>query len=267
MDIEAERRRLAATFDGIAALYDAARPRHPEALIAHVIETAQLPPAGQVLEIGAGPGIATLPFAERGFEVLCLEPGAALAARCRNNLAAFPLVRVIEARFEDWEIEAGQFDLVMAAQSFHWTDPATAYGRVAEALRPGGWLAIFGNAPSPPPPGEPLHAAVQAAYARHAPDLGRGRPDGHGDYGQRIAGSGRYEEPRFRSFPWIACYDTDHYLQLLRTQSDHRSLGAAALEALLADVGSAIEAHGGVREVAYEARLWMARTHPGTGHN
>jgi SAM-dependent methyltransferase len=261
MDVEAQRRSLAATFDGVAALYDAVRPRHPEALIEHVVETAQLAPAARVLEIGAGPGIATLPFARRGFEMVCLEPGAALAAHCRENLAPYSRVVVLDTSFEAWPVEPAGFDLVMAAQAFHWTDPATAYHRVAEALRPLGWLAIFGNMPLAPPD-EPIFAAVNAAYREHAPALAEwraGKGHGHGDYLERIAQSGHFEAPELHSFPWTARYETDRYLQLLQTQSDHRSLPAQQREALLGAIGAAVETHGGGYEVRYEARLWMAR--------
>ncbi|MDJ0786268.1 MAG: class I SAM-dependent methyltransferase [Myxococcota bacterium] len=260
MDLEAQRRSLGASFDAIAALYDEARPRHPEALVEHVVRTAGIGPGSALLEIGAGPGIATRPFAERGCEITCLEPGAALAARCRSQLSGYP-VRVLETTFEAWPLEPQAFDLVFAAQAFHWTDPATAYDRAASALRPGGWIAIFGNMPLAPPETD-VARAVQEAYARHASSLSDrrlGKAHGHGDYALRLSECAGFEAPQARVFPWQARYEAEPYTRLLTTHSDHQALDADVRAALLAAVRRAIDEHGGVYEVHYEARLWMAR--------
>jgi 2-polyprenyl-3-methyl-5-hydroxy-6-metoxy-1,4-benzoquinol methylase len=46
-----------------------------------------LQPGDWVLEVGAGPGKPTLPLARRGLRITALEPGPALAARARRDLA------------------------------------------------------------------------------------------------------------------------------------------------------------------------------------
>jgi SAM-dependent methyltransferase len=274
VEAEAERRRLGATFDEVAALYDEVRPRYPEALVERVLEVSAIGPDGRILEIGAGPGNATLPFARRGYAMLCLEPGRALAVRCRSHCAGFPRVRVLERTFEAWPLERGAFDLVIAAQSLHWTDPATAYGRVADALRPGGWLASFWNRPEPPETPSPIDRAIAEAYLEHAPDLldrdhheGRrpatwkvfGQPSGHGLPEDRIAESGRFEAVRREMFPWSERYEAERYGKLLRTHSHHRALPAARLERLVEAVTSAVRRHGGVHVVRYQSVLYLAQ--------
>ena len=67
-------------FDEIAEIYDRARPTYPERLFEDVLEFARLGPDERVLEIGAGPGKATLGFARHGCCMLCLEPGERLAS-------------------------------------------------------------------------------------------------------------------------------------------------------------------------------------------
>ena len=84
------------TFDEVAELYDRHRPGYPEALFEDLVALSGLAPAGRILEIGAGTGQATRPLARRGFRVLCLEPGAALARVARRKLAEFPRVEVLE---------------------------------------------------------------------------------------------------------------------------------------------------------------------------
>src|SRR6266536_1447805 len=114
---------LRATFDQVALLYDQARPGYPEQLFDDVVALSGIPPHGRILEIGCGTGQATLPFARRGYRILAVEMGANLAAVARRNLAAYPRVEVHTGTFEEWPLEAGAFDLVIAATAFHWIDP------------------------------------------------------------------------------------------------------------------------------------------------
>ena len=133
-------------FDRASALYERARPEYPDELIDHLIHVTDVRPGDRLLEIGCATGKATLPIARRGFGVTCLEPGPNLAAAARSNLAAHPGVTVVEARFEDWTTFP-PFDLVFAANAWHWLDAEVRYGRAWRALRPGGHLAFWNAAP------------------------------------------------------------------------------------------------------------------------
>jgi len=136
----ADRARLAATFDGAAALYQRARPEYPPALYERLLEVTGLEPPASLLEVGCATGKATLPLARRGFRVTALEPGAALAAAARANLTGYA-VDVVETRFEDWEPPGAVFDLVFAATAWHWIDPGVRYSKAAAVLRRRGYLA------------------------------------------------------------------------------------------------------------------------------
>ena len=115
---------LAASFDAASELYQRARPDYPAALIDTVIEITGVGAGDQLLEIGCATGKATLPFAQRGFRITCIEPGSNLAAAARKNLARYGDVRIVETPFEDWQIPRGmRFDLVFAATAWHWVDP------------------------------------------------------------------------------------------------------------------------------------------------
>jgi SAM-dependent methyltransferase len=43
---------------------------------------------------------------------------------------------------ENWPLPQELFDVVVAATSFHWIDPAVRMAKAADALRPGGALAV-----------------------------------------------------------------------------------------------------------------------------
>src|SRR5579872_557078 len=134
-----------ATFDAVAARYDAVRPSYPESLVQAVIDLTGLPEEGRILEIGCGTGQATLPFASRGYRLLCLEPGRNLADVAAHNLRAYPWVTIQSVTFEDWSPEEEAFDLVMSAQAFHWIPAEIGYPGAARALKPAGSIALFWN--------------------------------------------------------------------------------------------------------------------------
>ena len=77
---------LKTTFNTAATLYEEVRPGYPEELILDIIELSGLEDHNRVLEIGCGTGKATRPFAERGYELVCLDIGADLIAVARERL-------------------------------------------------------------------------------------------------------------------------------------------------------------------------------------
>ena len=93
---------LKTTFNTAPALYEDVRPRYPTELIRDVIDLSGLEDNNRVLEIGCGTGKATRPFAERRYELVCLDIGADLIAVARESLTEFPNVSFVEQAFEEW---------------------------------------------------------------------------------------------------------------------------------------------------------------------
>ncbi|MFD8293967.1 class I SAM-dependent methyltransferase [Streptomyces lavendulae] len=187
-------------FGEVAELYDASRPGYADALVARVLEYAE-PGERPALEVGAGTGKATVPFAEAGTTLVCVEPDPRMAEVLRRNTARFPRVRVEAAGFEEWPRDGRRFALLYAATSWHWLDPARRRDLVREALDPGGALALFWNPHGVRDPG--LHGALAEVDARprHHRDAAR-RPRvllraGGGRLG-RDAGLARGRVPRRR---------------------------------------------------------------------
>ena len=249
-------------FDEVAELYDRARPSYPDALIGDVISQAGIRPPARILELGGGTGQATEAFARRGFPLICLEPGVRLAALARKRLAPYSTVEILCSTFEDWPCPKEPFDLVVSAQAFHWLDRAVRLQKAAQALRPGSYLAVFGN--KPVPGNGPTHAAIEAAYLLYAPSL-MARLPGTGSSAEGVPLETQIEEsPWFvnvtvRYYPWWCDYDASTYIELIQTQSDHRLLPSHELRALVSAVREAIESHGGRVCVDYSARLVMGQ--------
>jgi SAM-dependent methyltransferase len=252
MDSREERRR---TFDGVAELYDRLRPGYPDRLFEDVVTLSAIPPGGRILEIGAGPGKATVEFARRGYPMTCLEPGPNLARIARRNLAAFPGVRIEECTFEDWPPSDEAFDLVVAAQSFHFLDPAPSLAKVARVLRAGGALAIFGNHPEPGD--SEADRRIQEAFARHAPALAQREEEEPLE--DRIDESGRFGTVFMSRYRWQLVHPAADYVGLMETQSHHQLLPPEQRTRLLQAIGEAITAGGGSLVVRYVTRLRLAR--------
>jgi len=81
-------------FDRSARYYDEIRPGYPEELIEDIITLSEIPENGRIIEIGCGSGQATLPFAQRGYEMLCLDIGKNLLNTARNKLSKYKKVKL-----------------------------------------------------------------------------------------------------------------------------------------------------------------------------
>ncbi len=136
---------LASSFNAVAAQYAAARPGYPPALFDAVEEVTGRTLAGaEVLDVGAGTGIATRLLAHRGARVTAVEPGAGMAAQLR---AFAPDVRLVRGDADALPFRDGAADLIAYAQSWHWTDPRRSVPEALRVLRRGGALAMWWNLP------------------------------------------------------------------------------------------------------------------------
>jgi SAM-dependent methyltransferase len=259
------RERLRTTFDEDAALYDRARPGYPAELFDDLAVLARLPARARILEIGCGTGQATVPLAERGFRVVCVELGGRLASVARRNLARFPAVEVVEADFETWRPRRAAFDAVVAFTAFHWIDPAVRYVRAASLLRERGTLAVVATKHVLPPAGDDFFVAVQADYEAVLPDDPSTRagppapPDRVPGGAAEIAASGLFRNVAERRYAWDVVSTADEYLALLATYSGHRALDADTRADLLARIRRRIESRpGGTVRKTYLATLNVA---------
>lgn len=248
---------IASLFDGLADLYDEVRPGYPAALVDDVLALSGIPASGAILEVGCGTGQATRLFAARGHRMTCIEPGSNLAARTLANCRAWPEVSVVNARFEDWPAPEATFDLVIAAQSFHWIDPAVAYAKAGRCLRATGALALFWNWPVHWD--RKLRDVLDRAYQRHGlGERAMARKPRMIQVEGCIEATGLFGPVRIERYPWTDRRSAEEYVKLLRTHSDHASLPADVLRSLCAEIRAAVEEAGGEIAVDHVAVLYFA---------
>src|SRR5664279_1465584 len=103
----------ARSFGAVARAYDRARPSYPEALVDDVVAAGALLPGTAVVEVGAGTGKATVLFAVRALQLVCVEPDAAMATVLRENARSLTNVDIVMTPFEDFHPDR-TFDAVIA---------------------------------------------------------------------------------------------------------------------------------------------------------
>jgi SAM-dependent methyltransferase len=231
-------------FGEVAEDYARERPSYPDALLDDVAALGR-----RALEVGAGTGKATAGLLARGVEVTALEPSAEMAAVGRR---LNPGATWVVSGLEDFDGD-DRFDLVYAAQSWHWVDPERGFARAHALLRPGGWLALFWNRGQD-------RVDVDAVYARLGPELREGGGRGI-DHAARIRASGLFGEIEERAYRWSEERSAESYVRLLGTHSNHRLLPDDRRDALHAAIRDAI---GGRVRIDYVTRLYLGRKTAGS---
>ncbi|MFH8609012.1 class I SAM-dependent methyltransferase [Streptomyces sp. NPDC018029] len=209
-------RARAHSFNAAAAQYAAYRPSYPPALFDAVERLAGRPLAGaRVVDVGAGTGIATALLAERGAEVLAVEPGTGMAQQFRRTLPHIPLVR---GDGNALPLADASADFLTYAQAWHWTVQERSVPEAIRVLRPGGALALWWNIHDHETPWLDAQTARIARFlgmddeARHTADRTAARAGERGDLTTALA----FRRDRLR---WSRRVPLDTHLANLGTHS------------------------------------------------
>ena len=236
----------ATAFEELVDVYDAARPRYPKALYDDALPDL----SGDVLELGAGTGIATRELVSRAGRLVSTDLGPKMLGRLHERS---PEVPVVVCRSEALPFRGGSFDVVCGAQMWHWVDVDLAVPEVLRVLRPGGALAVWWNEVAAD--GLPWWDAQQDRLEAGNPRYRRGYRAR--DYGAELA-------PWFSSVQhwtttWERTLDWATYEQRLRSKSYVQALDdvEAFIEAERISLADAFP-DGRIVE-PFGVSLWVAR--------
>jgi len=152
-------------FSGLGRLYHRTRPSYPPALVNFLRQQA---PGLDACDVGAGTGIFTSLLVQSGFCVTAVEPNASM----RQAGQWCPGVNLVNGSAEHTTCAPCSFDLVVAAQAFHWFDVDAAVTEMHRIGRRGGLCAALWNDRTDDAGGDAhgFNAEVNALLREYSPD-------------------------------------------------------------------------------------------------
>jgi SAM-dependent methyltransferase len=133
-------------FSDRVADYVKYRPGYPDELLDLLEDEGLVGPGRQVADVGAGTGIFTKMLVERGCEVWAVEPNQPMRTAMEAQLCGMKgSCYTVDATAEHTTLPDGRFDLVCAAQAYHWFDPEAARCEFGRILKPEGQVALIWN--------------------------------------------------------------------------------------------------------------------------
>jgi SAM-dependent methyltransferase len=131
-------------FSGAATYYARGRLPYAEGLGDALATALELDGTGRLLDVGCGPGSATLRFAPHLAAVVGLDPDPGMLAEAARLAAESGITNAtwVQLRGEDLPAELGTFRVVTFAASLHWMDRARVFAAVRDMLDPGESSAV-----------------------------------------------------------------------------------------------------------------------------
>jgi SAM-dependent methyltransferase len=188
-----------------------------------------------------------------GNRVIAVEPNRAMAQAAEERLGGDPRFRSADGRAEATGLPAGEVDLVVAAQAFHWFDPARSRDEFRRILKPPGGVALVWNIRRVDT--TPFLRDYEAFLRQWGTDYNE-VSSRYRDEGALRAffGPGGY---RMRRFDYRQAFDLAGLRGRLLSSSYTPAAGDPRREPMLAALAGLFEAHQRDGQVAFEYDTWV----------
>lgn len=239
-------------FGGTAAFYARFRPGYPPELWGWLVAEAGADRSGRVLDLGSGPGTASLELASRVGSVVAVDSDAGMVAEGRRLAEAVGIdtIEWVNAHAEGVDYPDGSFQLIVIASAFHWMDRSAVATRCRSMLRPDGLLAVLSN-PTPLmqiSARTPLGAAIEEVQSRWFDDEYYVLDVAKLDPAEVVLAECGFSEVAVSSVAQVQEWTVERFLGFLRSTSSRpdQRLGSAfpAFAAELEDAIRAVEPSG-----------------------
>lgn len=132
-------------FSAKVADYVTSRPGYPPQLI-QLLATRCPPRRGVIVtDVGSGTGLLTAGLLQAGYDVLAVEPNAAMRAMADEILGPQGSYSSAAGTAESLPVLDRSVDLITVAQAFHWFDVGRTRTEFRRVLRANGLVALIWN--------------------------------------------------------------------------------------------------------------------------
>ena len=123
--------------------YERFRPPYPLAFFSEVAQHLALTKRHALIDLGTGPGLLALGFADYVGRIVGVDPEPMMLAAARQTAKRTRWeVTLVESRAEDLSEDIGRFDLVTIGRALHWLDESTLGPLFERLVAPGGVVAV-----------------------------------------------------------------------------------------------------------------------------
>jgi ubiquinone/menaquinone biosynthesis C-methylase UbiE len=213
------------------------RPGFPRAFFDHVRGLGIGAPGQRIVDLGTGTGTLACGFAERGCEVVGLDPSTEMLAEAARIAAEAGLsVSWVNGRAEATGLPDVECDIVCAGQCWHWFDRSRSAAEAMRLLRAGGdiLIAYFSYLPLPGTVG----AATEEIVLRHNPTWKWAGHDGrHTEFVRDLVEAG-FRQPSTFDFVLPIIFTHEGWRGRIRACNGALTLPAEKIAAFDADLAA-----------------------------
>jgi ubiquinone/menaquinone biosynthesis C-methylase UbiE len=230
------------------------RPGFPVAFFEHVRGLGIGAAGERVLDLGTGTGTLACGFAERGCDVVGLDPSPEMLAQAAKTADDAGLsVRWVQAWAEATGLPDSELDVVCAGQCWHWFDRPRVAAEVVRILRHGArvLIAYFSYLPLP----DTVAAATEDIVLRYNPTWKWAGHDGrHPEFVADLLAAG-FSEPTTFDFVVPIVFTHASWRGRIRACNGVLTLPADSITAFDADLARLL-ASGFPEPLLVEHRIW-----------
>jgi len=248
-------------FNLAADYYDQYRPGYPQQMIELLAKKTNLTSQSKVLEIGAGSGKATELLLPYDCYIHCVEPGGELVKRGQEKFKRNPKITYECIRFEEKKNEYERYDLIFAAQSFHWVPQPAGFEKCAVLLKSDGSLALVWNMYLYDE--SPEHQSLIQLSQKYGGFADFITLDQAKERIRFIAGgikdSGWFTEPDIDQYIWNKAYTAQEYCGFVKTGNRFLQLPEEEKERAYQEITQLAENNNGIIQRPYLTVLYTAK--------
>jgi SAM-dependent methyltransferase len=253
----------ALSFDSIASTYNSTRTGYPDEIYDLAGKVGHLGSKSRILEIGAGPGIATQELVDRlGCFVDVIEPGISFCEILASKFSTNPKISIQNYSFERFD-STFKYDAIFSATAFHWIEPKVKYIKSSDLLSKNGILVLYWN--NYLLANRSINELAQVVYQKYFPNQ---------DYSvsmyeiqerkiqerqREISESKLFKLIESKVFKRLVQFPLEKYIDLLRTFSDNLVLDKSVSELLFREISTCIGGNSPTVEVEILTNLEIAR--------